>query len=96
MRVLFYYHELLGVMETRVLDPDNNTTEAQQNTYRENKKKDRKSLFFILQRVNDDAFEKIVGAKSLKQVWDILMMSFKGVEKVKKVRLQTLGCQYEL
>ncbi|KAJ0099871.1 hypothetical protein Patl1_21233 [Pistacia atlantica] len=78
MNVLFDYHELLGIVETEVSDLSENTIEAQQSTYRKNKKKDRKALFFIHQGVNDDAFEKIARAKPSKQAWDILMMSFKG------------------
>ncbi|GAV74127.1 UBN2 domain-containing protein [Cephalotus follicularis] len=96
MRVLYDYHELLGVVENGVADLAENATEAQINTHREMKKKDKKALYFIHQGVNDEVFEKVIGATSSKLAWDILMTSFKGTDRVKKVKLQTLRCQYEL
>lgn len=42
-------------------------------------------------------FEKISGAKSANEAWDILQKSYGGAAKVKKpVRLQSLRRQYEL
>ncbi|GAV90760.1 UBN2 domain-containing protein [Cephalotus follicularis] len=96
MRVLYDYHELLAVVENGVTDLAENATEVQINTHREIKKKDKKTLYFIHQGVNDDVFEKVVGATSSKQAWDILMTSFKGPDRVKKVKLKTLRRQYEL
>ncbi|XP_044505720.1 uncharacterized protein LOC123225676 [Mangifera indica] len=96
LRVLFDYHELLDVVENGVPTQVENGTDAQKNVHREIKKKDKKTLYFIHQGVNDEVFEKIAGATTSKQAWDILMTSYKGVERVKKVRLQTLRRQYEL
>ncbi|GAV76786.1 UBN2 domain-containing protein [Cephalotus follicularis] len=96
MRVLYDYHELLGVVENGVTDLAENATEAQINTHREMKKKDNNALYFIHQGVNDEVFEKVVGATSSKLAWDILMTSFKGADRIKKVKLQTLRRQYEL
>ncbi|GKV49004.1 hypothetical protein SLEP1_g55778 [Rubroshorea leprosula] len=64
--------------------------------YRESKKKDKKALYFIHQGANDEVFEKIDDAATSKQAWDTLMTTYKGAEKVNKVKLQTLRCQYEL
>ena len=47
IRVLFDYHELLGVIENVVADLAKNASEAQQITHRENKKKDRKAFYCI-------------------------------------------------
>ncbi|GAV68389.1 hypothetical protein CFOL_v3_11892 [Cephalotus follicularis] len=84
MRVLYDYHELLAVVENGVTDLAENATKAQINTHREIKKKDKKALYFIHQGVNDEVFEKVVGATSSKQAWDILMTSFKGRTKSKR------------
>ena len=47
MRVLFNDHELLDIMENDVADVAENATDAQKNTHRESKKKDKKALYFI-------------------------------------------------
>ncbi|GKV17840.1 hypothetical protein SLEP1_g28296 [Rubroshorea leprosula] len=85
MRVLFDYHELLGVVETGVAELAKNANDAQKHAHRENKKKDKKALYFIHQGVNDEVFEKIQDATTSKQAWDILMTAYKGAEKVKKI-----------
>ncbi|GKU93614.1 hypothetical protein SLEP1_g7191 [Rubroshorea leprosula] len=96
MRVLFDYHELLSVVENGVAEIAENANDAQKHAYRESKKKDKKALYFIHQGVNDEVFEKIEDAATSKQAWDTLMTAYKGAEKVKKVKLQTLRRQYEL
>ncbi|GAB2278278.1 hypothetical protein Dimus_039278 [Dionaea muscipula] len=96
MRVLFDYHELLGVIEEGVAELSNTADDAQKASHRELKKRDKKALYFIHQGVNDDVFEKIATATTSKEAWDILATTFKGADKVKKVRLQILRRQYEL
>ncbi|GAB2270308.1 hypothetical protein Dimus_038837 [Dionaea muscipula] len=57
---------------------------------REVRRKDKKALFLIYQRVDEAAFEKIVDSTTSKEAWDILTSSHRGAEKIKKMRLQTL------
>ena len=95
MRVLFDYDELLDIMEKGFEALDEKATDAQKAVHKENKKKDRKALYFIHQGVTDEVFTKIEAATTSKQAWDILITTYTGAEKVKKVRLQTLRRQYE-
>ncbi|KAK2979121.1 hypothetical protein RJ640_021124 [Escallonia rubra] len=62
---------------------------------RESRKKDKKSLFLIFQGVDESTFEKISDAKTSKDAWEILHKSLQGVEKAKKVRLQSLRAEFE-
>ncbi|XP_048228917.1 uncharacterized protein LOC125369794 [Ricinus communis] len=60
------------------------------------KKKDKKALYYIHQGMCDETFQLIEGAKSSYDAWSILATSYKGDDKIKRVRLQTLRHQYEL
>ncbi|KAJ4715077.1 Retrovirus-related Pol polyprotein from transposon TNT 1-94, partial [Melia azedarach] len=70
-------------------------TQAQRDTLKDSRKRDKKALYVIYQALDDDAFEKISNAISAKQAWDKLQTSYKGAEQVKKVRLQTLRGEFE-
>ncbi|KAL5582679.1 hypothetical protein UlMin_015121 [Ulmus minor] len=78
-------------------EPENEAALSQdQNTaLKDSRKRDKKALYLIYQALDDDGFEKISSATSAKQAWEKLQTSYKGVEKVKKVRLQTLRGEFE-
>jgi len=96
MRVLFDYHELLDVVESGVFALAANATEAQRVAHRDQKKKDNKVLYLIHQGMNDETFEQIEEATTVSEIWTILSTNYKGDDKIKRVRLQTLRRQYEL
>ncbi|RZB46593.1 Heparanase-like protein 2 [Glycine soja] len=64
-------------------------------TLKESRKRDKKALFLIYQSVDEDTFEKISNATTTKEAWDKLQTCNKGVEQVKKIRLQTLRGDFE-
>lgn len=45
--------------------------------------------------MNDEVFKKIAAATTSKKAWEILLATYQGAEKVRKVRLQTLRRHYE-
>ncbi|XP_026452242.1 uncharacterized protein LOC113352660 [Papaver somniferum] len=59
------------------------------------RKRDKRALFLIYQRMDESSFENISRASIAKQALDILKNSYKGVDKVKKVQLQTLRGEFE-
>lgn len=97
MQVLYESQDLWSIVETGVMEPaDNaNLTPAQLTELRENRKKDRKALYFIYQSVDEVIFERISASTSAKEAWDTLYTSYRGEEKVKLVRLQTLRCDFD-
>ncbi|KAJ4756551.1 polyprotein [Rhynchospora pubera] len=62
---------------------------------KESRKKDKTALYIIYQAVDESGFEKIAGAQNSKEAWDILKNAYKGAERVKQVRLQTLRGELE-
>jgi gag-polypeptide of LTR copia-type len=49
----------------------------------------------LFRAVDESGFEKIAGATTSKEAWDILEKVFKGTDRVKQVRLQTLRGELE-
>ncbi|XP_068487058.1 uncharacterized protein [Phaseolus vulgaris] len=96
MTVLFDYHELWDVVESGVTALVANAAEAQRVAHRDQKKKDNKALYLIHQGMNDETLEQIEGATTASEAWTILSTNYKGDDKIKMVRLQTLRRQYEL
>ena len=96
MRFLFDYHELWDIFESEVSELTDNTTEAQRVAHHDEKKKDKKALYLIHQGTNDETFKQIEGATTTSEPWIILSTNYKGDDKIKRVRLQTLRRQYEL
>ena len=86
MQLLFEYQELWTVVSEGIVGPADAVTT----------RKDLKARFYINQSLDPMIFEKIAHATSAKGAWDILMNTYRGVEKVKKVRLQTMRRQLEL
>ncbi|XP_062119204.1 uncharacterized protein LOC133832949 [Humulus lupulus] len=71
-------------------------SQAQREALRDSRKRDKKALYLIYQAVDEDAFEKISNATTAKEEWEKLQTCNKGVEQVKKIRLQTLRGEFEL
>ncbi|GAV89193.1 UBN2 domain-containing protein, partial [Cephalotus follicularis] len=64
--------------------------QVQKDALEKSKKNDQYVLSIIHQGLDDAMFEKVANATTSKEAWETLKNSRKGVEKVKKVRLQTL------
>ncbi|XP_025611947.1 uncharacterized protein [Arachis hypogaea] len=85
------------MVEKGYVEPENvnKLTEAQKEELENKRKKDQCALTIIYQDLDDDMFEKIADITNAKKVWNTLQNFVIRVEKVKKVRLQTLRAEFE-
>ncbi|XP_024636154.1 uncharacterized protein [Medicago truncatula] len=75
---------------------ENDGLDVQRAAYKENKKKDCTTLFYIQQNVDNQHFENISKATRSKEAWDILENYHNGREKVKEVKLQSYRRKYKM
>lgn len=95
MKVSFGFQELYEIIELGCAEPADQVdlaalTQGQSDCLKENKKKDKKALYLVYQSIDKVVFEKISNATTAKGAWEKLQNSYKGNDKVKNIRLQTL------
>ncbi|XP_052197284.1 uncharacterized protein LOC127804461 [Diospyros lotus] len=100
MKVFLGSLDIWEIVEDGYDEPKNVTDEAAltagaKKELKEQRKKDKKALYTIYQGVDESMFELISSATTSKEAWELLQKAFGGVEKVKKIRLQTLRAQFE-
>ncbi|XP_059650082.1 uncharacterized protein LOC132295826 [Cornus florida] len=97
VKVLLKSMKLWNVVEEGFDEPENedDLTQAQKNVLNEKREEDSKALFTIYQTIEMPIYERIAKATKSKQAWEIIQAAYKGEEKVKKVRLQTLRSEFE-
>ncbi|XP_040948754.1 putative disease resistance protein At3g14460 [Gossypium hirsutum] len=101
MKALLGSQDCWEIVEKGYIEPGDVATEAAlsndaKKALREARKKDQKALNSIFQGMDESTFEKISDVKNAKNAWEILQKSFQGVEKAKKVRLQSLRAEFEM
>jgi gag-polypeptide of LTR copia-type len=74
---------------------ENEQSSPQNKTLKEARSKDKAALYMLFRAVDESGFKKIAGATTSKEAWDILEKVFKGTDRVKQVRLQTLRDELE-
>jgi len=97
MKALLGPQDALDVVENDYSESEGTggLTYAQKDALKDLWKKEKKALFFIYQGVDESTFKKIANATTSKQAWEILQNFYKGADRVKKVRLQTLRKEFE-
>ena len=46
--------------------------------------------------ISGEEYEKISSCETAKKIWDKLEITYEGTNKVKEIRINLLGCEYEL
>lgn len=101
MKVFFRAQDLWDVVENGFVEVKDSTefeslTKEEKDALIEKRKKDQKALCFIFSSVEQKTiFQKISLAETSYAAWDILQKSYKGDDRVRHVRLQTLRGQFE-
>ncbi|CAL0332600.1 unnamed protein product [Lupinus luteus] len=96
MKAILGFQEIAEIVEEGFPELITEATEQQRLSYKENKRRDCKAMCLLHQCVDGAHFEKIAAAKSSQEAWRILENCKKGVDQLKKVRLQTMRRQYEI
>jgi gag-polypeptide of LTR copia-type len=63
---------------------------------KKSRKKDKIALYMMYQAVDESDFEKVAGTKTSKEAWETLEKTYKGADRVKQVRLQTLRGEFKI
>ena len=97
MKALLGSQDAWEVVEEGFEEPKDTTgyTAAQNKALKELRSKDKATLYMLFRAVDESGFEKIVRATTSKEAWDTLVKVFKGTDRVKQVRLQTLRGKLE-
>ncbi|KAJ0522113.1 putative RNA-directed DNA polymerase [Helianthus annuus] len=95
MKVLLESQDLWTIVEEGYNQPAYGAPESDQNTYKENIKKDKKALHIIFQAASDMVFERIAVCQTSKEAWNVLHKTYRGEQRVKMVKLQTLRCEFD-
>jgi hypothetical protein len=97
MKALLGAQDTWEVVKVGYEEPVANTNQTanQLKALKETRMKDKTALYFLFRAVDESGFEKIAGATTSKEAWDILEKVFKGADRVKQVRLQTLRGELE-
>jgi len=90
--ILFGSQDLWEIVNNGYADPmaeeEDRYTLEKKNAPNDQWKEDKKALSFLYQGLGCYNFEKVSEAATSKELWDKLGVIYKGVERVKKLRLQ--------
>ena len=92
MKALLGSQDVWEIVEGGFREPEDAAvlSAAQTKALKETRAKDKTALYTLFRVVDEAGFEKIAAATTSKEAWDTLERVFKGADRVKQVRLQTL------
>ena len=97
LKAIFGSQGAWEIVDKGYMEVEDETTlnQTEKDVLEKNRKKDQHGLSIIHQCLDDFMFEKVANATTSNKAWELLQKSYKGVDKVKKVCLQTLIGEFE-
>ncbi|GKD53745.1 copia-type polyprotein [Tanacetum coccineum] len=97
MKALLGLHDVWEIVKKGVekVDDKGSLSATQRVELQKARKKDQSALTLIYQCLDNAMFEKVANTTTSKEEWEILQNTFKGIDKVKRVRLQSLRGEFE-
>ena len=97
MKTIFLSFDLWDYVEDGFVEVEDTTnlSIAEKQQLKDHRKKDAKALSLIQQGVADSIFPRIINATKAKVAWDILQKEYRGTEKVRAIKLQSLKRDFE-
>jgi hypothetical protein len=100
MNELFRGQVVWEIVENGYVEPSdqeayNSLTQVEKDSLKDQRKKDRKMMFYIHQAMHERILPRVASAKKDKETWDTLQTSYQGMEKVKTSKLQILRRYFE-
>ncbi|KAH0661589.1 hypothetical protein KY284_026520 [Solanum tuberosum] len=98
MRVILGSQDIWDIVDKGYTKPANeeNLSSNEKEVLLKTRKKDQQALTLIHQCLDDGMFVKVADATFSKEAWEILQNSLQGVDRVKKINLQTLRADFEV
>ncbi|KAH0652577.1 hypothetical protein KY289_030255 [Solanum tuberosum] len=98
MKVILGSQDVWDIVDKGYTEPANEETLSsnENEVLLKTRKKDQQALTLIHQCLDDGMFEKVADATISKEAWEILQNSLQGIDKVKKIKLQTLRADFEV
>ncbi|KAI3794305.1 hypothetical protein L1987_36936 [Smallanthus sonchifolius] len=95
MRVLLESQDLWSIIEIGCRELPENATDVIIAEHRETERKDKKALHILFHATNETIFERIATSNSSKEAWGILHKAYRREQRLQRVKLQTLRCEFD-
>lgn len=97
METMFISRELWSLVEEGYTKPAEGAelTVAQRSELKSNIKKDAKALNILQTSITDEIFPRISNERTSKAAWDVLSLEYRGSDKVRAVKVQSIRRDFE-
>ena len=99
MKTFLQLNKCWDMVETKFKEPEvvalTTMNNSQKNALEARRDRDLTATWMIQSCIEESIFPRISGATSAHQAWNLLASAYKGTDRVKTVRLQTLCLQFE-